>query len=93
MVRLIGTVVSISDLQTFKGTDYKKKNIIIESLEMKVPWSIDFSNERIEFLSDVKVGQIVQMSFVVRGNYDKKDTSKVYNSFDGRSISELTINE
>ena len=91
MVVVLGKVTVIGKELTFPNTDFRKKNLILETLETKTPYSIDFSNDKIDLLKDVSVGDYVSVGYYVRGNYDKENPQKAYNSFEGKSLKEIII--
>lgn len=85
MDKLTATIRAIKEVETFKGTDFKKQSLFVETLESKTPFKIDFSNERIDLLKDLLLGQCVLIEYRIRGNYAENNT-KLFNSFEGFSI-------
>jgi hypothetical protein len=86
MVKVTGTIRTIKEVETFKNTDFTKQSIIVETFESKTPFKIDFNNDNKELLKDLLLGQYVLIEFNIRGNYDKEDKTKVYNSLEGKTI-------
>jgi hypothetical protein len=86
MVRVTGVLRQLQKKQTFQGTDYEKQTIVLETFESNTPYRIDFSNERMELLKDLLLGQELLIGFDIRGNYDKEDRTKVYNSLEGKTL-------
>jgi len=93
MVVVLGKVSVIGKELTFPNTDFRKKNLILETLETNTPYSVDFSNDKIDLLKDVSVGDFVRVEYYVRGNYDKKKPEVAYNSFEGKSLKDIIIQE
>ena len=88
---LSGTVRTIGEQQTFKGTEYTKKNIIVTSLETRTPYSIDFSNNRISELEGLLLGQTVHIKAVIRGNIDQNNHDKAYNQIEGYALKVIDL--
>lgn len=85
-MNLFGIVRVINETQTFDNTDFKKRNIVIESVETGTPYSLDFTNKNIELTEQLLLGSMIKVDIVIRGNYDKKDANKCYNSFEVKFI-------
>jgi hypothetical protein len=85
---LTATIRTVKEVETFTGTDYKKQSLFVESLENKIPYKIDFSNEKIDLLKDILIGGRVMIEYRIRGNYAENNT-KLFNSFEGYSIKSI----
>ena len=68
MYELEGTVKLIDDTQTF-GSGFKKREFVVTSDE-KFPQDVKFecTKEKIELLDKVRTGDLVKVSFNIRGN-------------------------
>ena len=84
---IIGVVRQKQEILTFPDTDFTKQILIVESLETRTPYRVDFSNDRIKLIDDILLGQNVKIEVTIRGNYDKIDNKTVYNSIEANSIS------
>lgn len=92
MIEVVGTVRQLQELQTFnKGleNEFNKKVLVLETLENKTPYKIEFTNKNIELLDGLLLGSNVLVSFDIVGNYDPKDNKKVYNSFIAKSLKQF----
>jgi hypothetical protein len=91
-MNLFGIVRVLGSVQSFENTEFKKRTIIVESVESKTPYSVDFINNKIQTIDDLLLGSFVKIEVNIKGNYDKKDKTRVYNSFEAKNLIVLDSN-
>jgi hypothetical protein len=66
-MELLGTIKSIGDLETIK--QLKKKTVLVET-QSKFPQTIpvEFLNDKIDLVNDLKVGQTINLGINLRSN-------------------------
>ena len=70
-MELLGTIKSIGDLETIK--QLKKKTVLVET-QSKFPQTIpvEFLNDKIDLVNDLKVGQTINLGINLRSNESSK---------------------
>jgi translation initiation factor IF-3 len=81
-VDVIGQISQIGDLQVFGENGFKKQEVIIKTVEEYSQfYVIEFTQQKIELLQDLEVGQNVKVTCGLNGReYTNPDNGK-YNVF------------
>lgn len=82
---LTGKVKVLQDTQTF-GSGFKKRQIVVTTEDEKYPQdiSLEFVQDKIDLLDSISEGQIVTISFNLRGN---EYNGRYFNNLQGWKIS------
>lgn len=73
MYKILGTVKTKTDLQTFKNTDFTKIDLTIVD-NNGTPYKMEFHKEKTDLLKEISVDKEVVVYFTIRGSfYDAKD--------------------
>lgn len=86
-MELTGRVIAIGEKETIGNNGFEKRSLAIETSEQypqKI--GIDFIQNKLELLNNVKIGENVKVSINVRGN---EYNGKYYVSLNGWKIEKL----
>lgn len=88
MSKIIGQVLQKQELQTFnegKQNEFKKQILIVETIETKTPFPVEFTNKNIDLLNDVLLGQNVMIDYRFNNNFSE-DRKTVYVSLIAKTL-------
>lgn len=92
MIKVTGQIKQLQELQVFNAglqNEFKKQILVLETFETNTPLRIEFTNGNIDKLKDLSINDNCLVEFVLTGNYDKTDSSKVYNSLIAKNLTKF----
>ena len=92
-MELQGTVKKIGETQTFASGFQKKELIILTDEQYPMPISIDFLQDKIDLLQNVKEGESVKIGINIRGREwtNSQGEVKYFNSITGWRLEKVNL--
>lgn len=90
-MELTGTIKKISDLQTFASGFEKRELVLLTEEQYPQPINIEFTQDKVDLLNSVKVGDSVKIGINIRGREwtSPQGEVKYFNSIVGWRIESL----